>query len=1084
MKKIFTLVILCTLCLFSAQNAASQVTTSSLNGVVTDGEQPLVGATVVAIHEPSGTTYGMVTNSEGHYNIQGMRNGGPYSINYAFVGYKTTILNDITLQFGNSLTINMPMEEDAQMLNEVVVVAQGSKFTGVKTGSSTNVNSMQMDRLPTIDRSLSDFTRLSPYTGATGAYGGMDTRMNTFTVDGANLNNNFGLSSGALPGGGNPISMDAIEEIQVVVAPYDVRQTSFVGAGVNAITKSGTNTVEGTIYSYFTNEDLRGNSIDGQDLGERPVEQKTTYGFTLGAPIVKDKLFIFVNGEYSTTPKQLTYWRTSSDGVADEANYISRVTQADMDAFATILRDQYGYEPGSSTDYTAETSNYKALARIDWNINNKNKFSARYNYTQNINQYGLNNGMPGTATASGHSSINSLFFSNSGYTMNNFLHSATAELNSSISDKVSNNLVATFTNVDDIRTSESADMPLIDIMKDGDMFMSAGHELYSYNNRLLNNTFTITDNVNINFKNHSLTAGLSYEHQIIENSFMAYGLGYYRYASLEDFASGAAPVAYALTYGYEGDDSPSADLTFAQVSAYAQDVWSPKENVKLTFGLRFDLPMYLNELQENSAISEAVFADGETLQTGNWPKSKVMVSPRIGWNWDVNNDYSLIIRGGTGIFTGRIPFIFFTNMPSNSGMIQNSVVYEGDDEELALLAGGVKTAAEVKDILNLPSTAAQTMPSTIASIDEDFVLPQIWKTSIAADIRLPLDFPATLSLEAMYTKNINAVITYDANVVSLDDESMTRFNGPDNRYMYPANKGKIYDDIYGAYVITNTNKGHSFGFNATVNTTPIKNMNVMLAYAASYAKEYTSNPGSTPSEMSSKIASVNGVNNLDLQYSQNMTPHKVVGTLTYKLDYAKNNLSTVFGLFYTGYSAGNASYIYSNDMNGDGVSNDLMYIPASKDELTFVDTDDFTAEQQADAFWAYVNQDKYLSKHKGEYAGAYATRLPWVHRFDLKIAQNFNVKVGNSTNVLQLSVDFVNIGNLLKDTWGVSQVLGNNSGKILTYQGVDATNTPTYTMYSYTDSSGKKTLAKDSFSYNRTTSECWQLQFGLKYMFN
>ncbi len=1068
--------------LVSFNVANAQVTSSGMTGLVSDPNgEPVIGATVVATHEPSGTTYSGLSNIDGRFNFQGMRNGGPYSVEFSYIGYKTTIINEISLQLGNVSSINIKMEEDTQLIGEVVVVSHGSKLTGVKTGNSTNISSVQMESLPSTDRSISDFTRLSPYSGADGSFGSMDTRMNTFTVDGANLNNNFGLSSGALPGGGNPISIDAIEEIQVNIAPFDVRQTNFIGAGISAITKSGTNEVSGSAYSYFTNENLRGNSVNGTDLGERPIEKSTVYGFTLGAPIVKDKLFIFVNGEYTDQPKPLFNWKTSEDGMGDASNYISSVTQEDLTNFKDYLMSEYGYDGGSTTDYVGGTTNYKALVRIDWNINEKNKLALRYNYTNNTYAASPSSSMPGTSSESGTVSVNSMPLSYNGYYMSNLVNSFTAELNSVISDDVSNQFLATYTSIKDIRSSDSEAFPFVAIWEDGDSFMSAGYELFTYNNALLNDTFTITDNVSINLGSHAITAGAAYEYQFVANSFMPYALGYYRYDSYDAFVNGDAPILYAQTYGYE-DDSPSADLAFGQASAYLQDIYSPLENLKITMGLRVDVPMYYNELEENTAVTAATFADGEKVQTYKWPTSTPLFSPRVGWNWDVFSDHKLQIRGGTGIFTGRVPLIFFTNMPNNSGMLQNSSVTITDPDLLQYLSGGIKSAEEVREIAELsevfPTSPSTSLPGTIASVSEDFKLPQVWKSSIAADIELPLSFPASLTLETMYTKNINAAVMHNANTISTDDASVTTFDGPDNRYYFP-DDSKVYDEVSGAYVLTNTSEGYSYSFNATVNARPLPNMQVMFGYAHTQSYELSGNPGSQPSELLNNIPTVNGVNNLELQSSRFLTPNKLVGSLSYRLNYGM--CSTIFGLYYSGYNSGNGSYLFTNDMNNDGVNMDLIYIPSSKDELSFVDKNGFTAEEQADAFWNFINQDDYLSEHKGEYAEGYAVRLPWVNNFDLRIAQEFKLRTAKKTHTLQLSVDVSNIGNLLNDAWGATQSL-RNSGKILTFEGVDENNVPTYSMYSYYED-GELVLPTDSFMYYNSSSQCWSVQFGVKYTF-
>lgn len=1067
-----------------AATANAQVTTSGINGQVTDGKEIMIGATVRAVHEPSGTTYSTTTNEKGRFAIQGMRTGGPYKITISYLGYKDSDFNNIKLSLGDNYVLNASMKEDASQLGEVVVVSHGSKFSGAKTGASTNINNRQLNTLPSVSRSLSDFTKLSPYAGSNNSFAGLDARMNNITVDGANFNNNFGLSSSAMPGGGNPISLDAIEELQVNIAPFDVRQANFIGAGLNAITKSGTNTFKGSAYTYFRNEDLRGNKINGYNLGTRPKEQNNIYGFTLGGPIIKNKLFFFVNGEYDSAPRPIFKWRLSEDGVGNDAALITRVTAQDMEQFAQVLRDKYNYDPGSYTDYDAGTFTKKMLGRIDWNINNANKFTVRYNYTGNKYTNPTSQSMPGSRTQHGHYSAASLPFRNSCYDMNNTVHSLTAELNTSINNVMSNQLLGTFTFIKDKRGSDSSIFPMVDILKDGDMFMTAGYELYTYNNAVTNNIWTITDNFTWNLNKHTITAGAAYEHQSFANSFMGCGLGYYRYNSFDDFKNDAAPIAYTLTYGYNGEDSPKAKLSFGQLSAYLQDVWNANQNLKITAGLRIDVPSYLNQLQENKAISALSFAGGEKINTSLWPKTQVLLSPRIGFNWNVLGDNRIILRGGTGIFTGRMPFVFFTNMPNNSGMLQNTVTIT-DPEVLSKLAGGVKDKNTVQAMLPnyFPQTPGENIKnSSVAGIAHDFKLPQIWKNTLAMDMKLPLPFNAGLTLEGMYAKNVNAVRQLNVNMIPTDNTNMKHFSGADNRLMYPGGTAnRVVEDLNGAYLLTNTSKGYSYSLNATLNMDPVDNLHLMMAYTHTESKEISGNPGAQPYELWQNTPTVNGGNVLPLRSSQYLTPDRLITSASYIISYAKK-FSTKVSLFYTGASAGNYSYKYNNDMNQDGVNNDLIYIPKTKDELTFVDKNGFTAQEQADAFWNFLNQDSYLRKHKGQYAEAYSAHTPWVNQFDLKIAQDFSINVGKSKNTLEVSLDIFNIGNLLNDKWGVTKVPVNN-GSLLRYEGVTADNTPKYSMY-YTKENGKNVMPTSTFDYQKNSTDCWQMQIGVKYTFN
>ncbi|MDO5570422.1 MAG: TonB-dependent receptor [Bacteroidales bacterium] len=1111
-------------------SAMSQVTTASMSGKVISNNEAVIGATVVAVHEPSGTRYGTITNVDGRYAIEGMRTGGPYKVTFSYVGFESVNRTGINLQLGDNYVLNVDMKESSEVLADVIVTGTKSKFNTMKTGASTNISNEQLKLLPSINRSITDFTRLSPYAGANNSIGGRDGRTNSFTIDGANLNNNFGLSNN-LPGGGNPISLDAIEEVQVVVAPYDVRQTNFVGGGINAITKSGTNKFTGSAYTYQRNEDFRGNSVDGVDLGTRAPESTETYGATLGGPIIKDKLFFFVNGEYENSPNPITKWKVSKDGVANTKTYTSRVTGTDMQNFADILQNTYNYNPGSYTNYDGGTKNYKFLGRIDWNITDAHKLSMRYNYTKNSNDLPTNvNSTVGSKATSGRISSDAMSFRNACYAMDNLVSSFTAELNSRFASNISNRALFTFSKLTDQRSTGSSPFPFIDIWKEGQAFMSAGYELFSWNNKVENTIINFQDNATMIVDNHKFTAGLSFEYQKAVNNFMRFGTGYYKYASFDDFKNQAAPIAFGLTYGYGGEANPASEVAFGQYAIYGQDEWSIGNNFKLTYGIRLDYMQFLNDLERNEAFYNLDWKDhfvakdnadysnynAPKIDTGLWPSSKVLVSPRIGFNWDVYGDKSLKIRGGSGVFTGRIPLVFFTNMPTNAGMIQNT--YQTSDAKvLANLSG--KMLTNVNDMISALGLDSSKSPytngsykvsgATVVGVSEDFKLPQVWKNSLGVDYQLPVYFPLTVSAELMFNKDINAVTQDNYNITNVGN--LSRFPGPDNRINYGTSSSCLVQSgvSNGAMVLTNTHKGYSGSYNIMVNAEPVKNLNLMASYTNMYAKEISGLPGSQAYSAWQNCYSVDGPNQNGLSYSQYLTPNKVIASASYRIEYGKNkNFGTNFGLYYAGYNAGTFSYYFDSfsvynaqkdktdtyDMNGDGINTDLVYIPKSKDELTFVDyvnpnnTSEvwFTAAEQADAFWEFINQDDYLKNRKGKYAEAYGAKLPWVNRIDLKISQDFKLKVGNSVNTLQVSLDVLNVGNLINDSWGVTNTTApSNYGKILSKTLTYTSNgVPTYNMSYITGSDKKKHLINHSFDKNYTSSNCWQLQLGVRYIFN
>ncbi len=1084
----------------STFGVSAQVTTSALAGLVTDdANEPIIGAVVTAVHEPSGTRYGATTNVDGRYAIQGMKAGGPYSVTFSFLGMQTKTVKDVTLRLGETDVLDVQMATANNELQEVVVSATGGKFSNnAKTGATTNISQAQMNAMPTVSRSISDMAKLSPYANGMSFAGG-DGRSTNFTVDGANFNNNFGLSS-SLPGGGNPISLDAIQEMQVVIAPFDVRQTNFIGGGINAVTKSGTNKFNGTAYGYYTDQDMRGNKVDGKSLGDRPKESKTIYGFTLGGPIVKNKLFFFVNYENEKSPYQVIKYRARQEGEKAGDN-VSQCSIADMQRVADHLRTKYGYDPGSFTSFPGDESNHRFLARLDWNITDAHRLSVRYNATKNVAWNAPNGSSADTGARLTDNRVGpkSMAFANSMYSMDNDVSTWAAELNSRFSNKVSNQALFTFTQIKDIRGTNSSPFPFIDIMAGlndvGNQilepYMTAGYELFTYNNGVKNNTLNFVDNATILLGSHKITAGASFEHQFANNAYMRNGTGYYRYRSVDDFINGAAPESFALTYGFNGVKNPTAQVTFNQYGLYGQDEWNVTRDLLLTYGVRFDMLNFDNDdIATNKAIYSLGF-NGHRIDTGKWPSAKLQVSPRVGFKWDINGDKALTLRGGTGLFAGRLPLVFFTNMPTNANMIQNSIqfktTYNSDgsvksaDPRLADLAGGLITNVdELIAKFGFPTelTADKHYASNkISGVERNFKMPQVWKSSLALDYKLPVAFPFTVTTEFMYTKNINAVTMKNINVMN-PDETWSRFEGADNRYIYPSNyyyngKGR------NAVVLTNTDKGYGYTANITLNARPIESLGLMMSYTHTEAKEVSGMPGSDPVAAWQNLITVNGPNNATVQRSRYVVPNRLTGSATWTIPGRIFNLgaTTNLSMFYTGYSASGDSWIYTNDMNGDGNTYDLMYIPKDDSEIKFV------SEADRKAFWDFVAQDKYLSSHKGQYAEAYAARAPWVNKFDLRIMEEFEVKVGNTKNALQVSLDFINIGNLFNSSWGVQMNdITCNSHKILTYD-AKATkangNVPTFSMYKNKQGEYATTTYSSIFNSYQT----WRLQLGVKYLF-
>ncbi|MBP5374661.1 MAG: TonB-dependent receptor [Bacteroidales bacterium] len=1134
MKNAFKKLTLAVFTLLAGAVAYAQVTTSALSGRVTDQDgEPVPGAAVLASHEPSGTVYGAVTNADGRYAIQGMRPGGPYRVDVSCLGYQDASYTDVTLQLAQTYSLNAKIGESSEFLEATVVVASpSSRFAAQeKTGAVTNISGNQIAAIPTVNRNITDITRVSPYGGSGMKFAGTDGRTANFTVDGANFNNNFGLSD-KLPGGGSPISIDAIEELQVVISPYDVRQTNFIGGGINAITKAGTNKFKGSAYVYHKNENMRGDSVYGEQITTaRETDRSTTYGFTLGGPIVKNKLFFFVNAELTRIPTVAVRWRGSEDGEADETNYISRTTLSDLQAISVFTRQKYNYDTGSWTSFPADESNAKILARLDWNISDRHHLAARYNYTKNTAWNGPNaTSMDGgERSAYARTSLYAMSYANSMYSIDNLVHTVSLDLNSRLRDNLSNQLLVTWSKLDDIRGTGSAEFPFIDIL-DGTggtgNYISLGYELFTWNNAVHNTIVNVKDDLTLYSGNHKLTAGLSLEYQMADNQYMRNGSGYYRYASMDDYMQGAAPEIICLTYGYSPDGNPlnrelfpAARVQFYKAGLYLQDEWNASDEFKLTAGIRVDGLFFNNkDLMTNKAIQDITYYpksynfQEKHIDTGKWPTANVSVSPRVGFTYDVFGDRSLKIRGGTGLFSGRLPLVFFTNMPTNSGMVQYqaqlsaktkiydskkgtvkgfenySGAYTEDNGnryiDMSQFAGGlisengkVSVDALYNKLVSLGypvsiSPEKGSVPSAVNAVDPSFKMPQVWKTSLAADWQLPVDFPLTLTAEGIFNKTLNAVTISDWSMLPV--EGFARWNGADNRPVYPAE----FRNATKAFVLENTSKGYGWSASVSLDAQPVEGLDLFVAYTHTVSKEITGMPGSAAESAFTYVPTSAGPNYIPLHNSQYVTPDRVIASLTHS-DKSGNHYNIIYETWRGGY---NYSYMLSNDMNGDGYNYDALYIPT--DEEVASGRFRFVSQDDAGRFIDFVHKDKYLSTHQGSYAEPYSVYSPWVHRIDLSYKHDFRIKAGKSTHTLQLSLDVKNVLNLFNSSWGVSKWMNTDfspssgEARILKYENTDAEGYPVF--------STPKSVSGDAqiWTPNHGIGQCWYASVGLKYMFN
>ncbi|MGO4817330.1 carboxypeptidase regulatory-like domain-containing protein [Flavobacterium sp. W22_SRS_FP1] len=1082
----------------------SQVTSSAMSGTVkSSGGELLPGASVQVVHKPTGTIYFSTTSASGGYAVQGIRPGGPYTVKVIYVGYQTSEITEITAPLGSSIVVNVVLAEESNALEEVVVSTKSNgAFNKGKTGASQQFSNRELTAIPvTGSRSINSVTKYNANAGAGGSFGGQDSRLNNFTIDGSVFNNGFGLGSDSQAGGrtgSTAISLDAIEQLQVSVAPFDVRQSGFLGSGINAVTKSGSNEIEGSVYtsSRSNKKSFIGTKAGDQEIVPGKFSEKIL-GARIGAPIIKDKLFFFGNFETVTNTSPATTW--TSTGSPQPSAQVSAPTFTQMETLSTFLKDKFGYVTGPWENYDAENVSKKFLARLDWNINDNNQLTARYVF-HNSNADNLISNSRSAGNGDRRTNPNSMSFQNSGYVVQDNTRSIVLELNSKLSNSWYNNFVAGFDKqIEDRALIGGGLFPTIDIKEGANTFISAGLDPFTNGNKLSYSTLHFTDNLTKTIGKHTLLFGGNFEHFKSSNLFFPASNGVYIFNSLSDFyaaanessANGGAPSTTALPFrtqfrysALEGAAEPLQIYKSNKLDLYTQDEIRFNERFKLTIGLRASRVWFANTALENPAVTALTFLDGQKFNTGTMPGAQTILEPRVGFNYDVKGDAATILRGGSGVFTGRAPGVFLSNAIGNNGVLTGFV----DASGASLASGGYGFTPNPNDYF-IPETP--TLPSTfdLALTDTKFKFPQVWKTNFAVDQKLPFGFRGTL--EGIFQSNINAIHYYNANF----DAPVGNFSGPDTRPVYARNDNgvRINDNVSNAIVLTNTDKGYFYSSTVKLEYPYKKGLWGSFAYTYSSATDLLS-AGSIASGSWTGARSVNGNNDLPVSLSNNNTPHRLVGILGYKIEYGnKSGAATSINLGYIGEQAGAFSYSYAGDMNGDRISNnDLIYVPNNANELRFQNlsvtnvvnganvTTVYTEVDQQNAFEAYIKQDSYLSTRRGQYVDRNAATLPMLHRLDLSVTQDFFVKIAGKKNSFQFRADILNFTNLLNRDWGVTQRVTNE--RVLSYRTTTA-NVPFYQLATQVDAAGTRALIKDTFQNNASPFDVWQAQFTLRYIF-
>ena len=1094
---------------FMVTTAMAQITTSSVSGKITANGEDVIGATIKAVHQPSGTVYRAVTNIDGRYSIQGMRPGGPYVLEVTYVGYKNKQVKGISLSLGQNTVLNETLSEDAAQLEDVVIVAdRNNNMRTDRAGATTSINADQIEAVPTVSRSMNDLLKLTPQGANVGSgfsVGGGNYRQSYVTVDGAAFNNAFGIG-GNLPGNGSPISLDALDQISVSSSPYDVRLSGFTGGAISAVTKSGTNDFKGTAYMYTTNSHLRGNKVSDYELN-RLQSHSTTWGASFGGPIIKDKLFFFANGEYqsniSAGPSG-TARVNASDEWSPSSGTVHRPLQSDMDNMLSFLNKTYGYNPGRYQGYSLDTPSYKFLARIDWNINENNKLNFRFSKSHDKDSsspsssttpfkdsviYPGGEDATGGKSQSGRTANSGLYFESARYYQEKNFTSFAAEWNSKWGG-VSNVLRATYSYQDEPRTYVGGMFPTVDILKNGSYYMGFGPDPFTEGNLRQVKTFVATDEATWSMGIQNFTAGLQFETNKATNGFGAASAGYYVFESMDDFMNGKAPRSYGVTFPMDGSSQFQATMKYNQFSAYVQDQVNFSDRFRLTAGLRFELPIY-PELENcyNKAFAALKYKDNagneHSYSTDQLPDAPLTVSPRVGFNWDILGNHKLVLRGGTGYFVGRLPFVWLVSAVSNAGCGQYTYYYNTPSDKSAnyLMDKFYASRDEQVKVLQQQGLAVNredaAAPSSPTIIDKDLKMNATWKTSLALDAKLPYD--VDFSLEGIYSREFNP-----ATVINLsrywDGKTVKLAPGDERHYFSQSNKNN-------PYMITNAgHKAYYYSITASLAKKFDFGLNLSASYTYSKAKSYGDGVGDqVSSAYYNNRYSVNGNNDMELGYGTYVAPNRLLISASYKKDYGKNFGSEV-GLIYEGMNMGYAdgysctryTYQLTSNVVGDYGSNGLVYIPASREALNewnFKDNGSYTAEQQKDDFWAYINQDDYLKNHKGEYAERGGAVMPWHHQLDFKFNQNFYLNVAGQKNTLQFGVDIKNLANLLNNSWGLYKTVNNT--KLLKYT---AGKNGAQGSFQF-QKNGKEVLSKTYTNYTSFNST-YSIQFSIRYIFN
>ncbi|MFD2514546.1 TonB-dependent receptor domain-containing protein [Pontibacter locisalis] len=1039
MKLFYTILLLCLALVLPVQTVLAQgTTTAALIGSVRDQSGTgLPGATVIAIHTPTNTQYVANTNAEGFYNIQNMRVGGPYTVSTSYIGYQGQRIESLNLALGQAARADFVLVESTRQLGEVEIIGeQNDIFNQDRTGAATNVSREQLETLPTLSRSLQDFTRLTPQASGN-SIAGTNNRFNNITIDGAVNNDVFGLSGSGTPGGQagtQPISLDAIQEIQVVVAPYDVKLGNFTGGGINAVTRSGTNTFSGSVYGFGRNEDIIGKAVVGPRVRADEFENYQ-YGIRIGGPIKRDKLFFFVNYDATRITEPVRFAPGSAESI------IPLDAAQDL---ANFVRTTYGYDVGSFGELDRETQSDKLFARLDWNITNNHQLTLRHNYIEafddNISR-----------------SNDFLRFGNNAYRFNSETNVSVLQLNSRISNEISNNLIVGYTSIRENRDIRGELFPQVSIQDPIGEF-EFGSQRSSTANELDQDIFEFTDNFTYILGRNNFTIGTHNEFFSFRNLFINNLNGRWDFRSLEDFFNDNPNRARA-TFSLTDDPRPAAEFDAMQLGFYVQDEYTASERLRLTLGLRLDIPVFPDKPAENQKLENDFQNIRPGLETDRAPSGQLLWAPRFGFNFTPTDERSFQIRGGTGIFTGRVPFVWLSNQFINTGTILGTVDVRNPD-------------SFVPDVTEQRTVGPPQQTVEVNVIDDDFKLPQVWRSNLAIDYTLP--YEVFLTLEGIYSKTVNDVFYQDLNLV----EPTGTLPGPDNRELFPRDR-RINEDYTNVILLSNTSKGYRYNLTGQLRKDFVGGLQTSVAYTYGKSKDVNSGTSSTALSNFEFNQIVNNPNVPALSFSRFDIRHRIIATSGYTFRFGEN-FATGISLFYQGQSGLPFTYLYSGDLNRDGnFGNDLIYVPRNQGDINLIPVTNragevlFTVDEQWRALDAFIASDDYLNDRRGQYAERNGARMPWTHQFDVRLLQDFYIFTGDTKHTFQITFDVFNVGNLINKDWGRQYFVRNSANEVVRFAGFNAAGEPTFTFNPNTQ------------AYNIAPFDSrWQGQLGLRYMFN